>query len=362
MRRMIAAVSATAAGLALSAGLTGVASAASPHVTVVWPGQSIQKAVDQAAPGTTVLLKAGVYHQSVQIRTDGITLRGAGDTSAGTILEPPARLPGTICNKVFGGTGICVLATHLNTMTGAVITPVSDVTVAGLSVTGFGGNGVFGYGTSGLTVRNVTARSDGDYGISRFVSTGTSFVNDVASGNADAGFYVGDSPDAASVIHNDRAWGNEFGILIRHAHGVVVTDDVLRGNCQGILVLDDGQPGGAGDATIEHNSVSANNKQCAASGDVPVALKGGGILLLGATHTTVEHNSVFSNVGRRVNSGGILVVSARSMTHGSDPESDKIVGNSARGNSPADLIYDGSGSGSQFTGNHCDKSIPAGLC
>jgi hypothetical protein len=67
--------------------------------------------------------------------------------------------------------------------------------------------------------------------------------------------------------------------------------------------------------------VSANNKDCPASGDTPVELQGGGIL-----------------------------------------EFDMVMRNSAHGNSPADLVYDGSGTGNKFTGNHCDMSIPAGSC
>jgi nitrous oxidase accessory protein NosD len=362
MHRLIAAASAAVAGFMLSLGAAGGASAAGPQVVVVTPGQSIQNAVNQAAPGAIILLAAGVYHQSVQIRTDGITLRGAGDTAGGTIIEPPAHLPGTICNNVFGGTGICVLAAKLNTKTGKVITPVDNVTVSGLSVRGFPSNGIFGYGTSGLTVRNVTARNDGDYGISRFASTGTRFVSDAASGNAEAGFYVGDSPDAATVVHNDRAWDNEFGILIRHARGVLVSDNVLRGNCQGIILVDDGQQGGVGNSRIAHNSVSANNRFCPRTSDVPVALHGGGILLLGATDTLVSHNSVYGNTGRKINSGGIRVVSAASVTGGSNPDNDHIVANSAHRNKPADLIWDGTGTGNAFSGNHCTKSVPAHLC
>ena len=362
MRRLTACVSATAAGLVLSAGFAGAVSAASGKVIVVPLGHSIQKAVDMAAPGTTVQLMAGVYHQSVEIRTGQITLRGAGDTAGGTIVAPPAHLPGTICSTVFGGTGICILASKLNTKTGAVITPVSGVMVHDLSVIGFGGNGVLGYGTTGLIVMNVTARNDGGYGIVQFASTRTMFAHDAATGNAEAGFYVGDSPDAATVAHDNRAWNNEFGILIRHARGVTVNDNVLRANCQGILVLDDGQAGGAGNAAIEDNSVSANNADCKPSSDVPVELKGGGILLLGATHTLVAHNSVYDNAGKQFNSGGIAVFSARSQTGGSDPANDKIIGNSAHGNRPLDLIWDQTGTGNVFSGNHCTASAPAGLC
>lgn len=40
----------------------------------------------------------------------------------------------------------------------------------------------------------IAAVKDGEYGISRFVSTDSVFANDTAIGNDEAGFYVGDSP------------------------------------------------------------------------------------------------------------------------------------------------------------------------
>lgn len=329
---------------------------------MVGPGQSIQAAVDQASPGDTVLIKPGVYHQSVQIRTNGITLRGSGDFRGGTVIEPPASFPKTLCNAAFGPTGVCILAKKVNTMTGAVITPVRADTVTGLMVSGFPANGVFGYGTVGLRVTRVVAVNDGGYGISRFVSTQTLFANDIAIGNHEAGFYVGDSPDADTVVRDDLAVGNQFGIFIRHAREVLVADNRVRGNCQGILVLDDGQPGGAGNAVIRDNSVFKNNKFCAAHGDTPVATQGGGILLLGATRTLVTHNSVGGNSGKQINSGGIVVVSAKALTKGSDPNFDTIAFNTAFRDHPADLIWDTTGVHVTFRGNHCGTSIPPGLC
>lgn len=360
MRRMIIAACAAGLGIALSSG--AAASAWVSNTIVVGPGQSIQAAIDMASPGDTVLVKPGVYRQSVQIRTDGITLRGSGDSRWGTVLLPPKKFPKTLCNAAFGPTGICVLAKKVNPKTGAVITPVSDDTVTGLMVRGFPSNGVFGYGTDGLTVTRVTAVNDGDYGISRFVSTHTLFAADTAIGNDEAGFYVGDSPDAATVVRNDIAFGNQFGIFIRHARQVVVTGNRLTGNCQGIIVLDDGQPGGAGNSVIVRNSVLRNNKFCAKHGDTPVDLQGGGILLLGATHTVVTHNVVIGNRGAEINSGGIVVKSAHALTNGSDPDFDTIVGNFAFGNRPADLVWDGTGTGVLFIANHCATSIPPGLC
>jgi parallel beta helix pectate lyase-like protein len=363
MRKFLAAACASALGGALSAALIATSASASVQRTiVVGPGQSIQAAVDRASPGDTVLLKPGVYHQSVQIRTNGITLRGSGDFRGGTVIEPPAAFPKTLCNAAFGPTGVCILAKRVNTTTGAVITPVRADTVSGLLVAGFPANGVFGYGTIGLRVTRVVAVNDGDYGISRFVSTGTLFANDIAIGNHEAGFYVGDSPDADTVVRDDLAIGNQFGIFIRHAREVLVADNRVRGNCQGILVLDDGQPGGAGDAVIRDNSVFNNNKFCPAHGDTPVATQGGGILLLGATRTLVTHNSVGGNSGKQINSGGIVVASAKALTKGSNPNFDTIAFNTAFRDHPADLIWDGTGVRVTFRGNHCGTSIPPGLC
>ena len=363
MRKFLAAACASALGGALSAALVATsASAAAQRTIVVGPGQSIQAAVDRASPGDTVLVKRGVYHQSVQIRTNGITLRGSGDFRGGTVIEPPASFPKTLCNAAFGPTGVCILAKKVNAMTGAVITPVRADTVTGLLVAGFPANGVFGYGTVGLRVTRVVAAGDGDYGISRFVSTGTLFANDIAIGNHEAGFYVGDSPDADTVVRDNLAVGNQFGIFIRHAREVLVVGNRVHGNCQGILVLDDGQPGGAGSSVIRGNSVVKNNKFCPAHGDTPVSTQGGGILLLGATRTLVTHNSVAGNSGRQINSGGILVVSAKALTKGSDPNFDTVAFNSAFRDHPADLIWDGTGAHVTFRGNHCGTSVPPGLC
>jgi Right handed beta helix region len=362
MRKFIMAACAAGLAIGLSAGIASSAQASS--LIVVGPGQSIQAAINAARPGDTVFVKPGIYHQSVQIRKNGITLRGSGAFHGGTVLVPPKHFPNTLCNQVFGPTGVCILAKSVNPKTGAVLKPVRNDTVTRLLVTGFPGNGVFGYGTVGLKVTRVVAINDGGYGISRFVSSKTLFAHDTAIGNDEAGFYVGDSPQADTVVRDDRAFGNQFGIFIRHARHVLVTGNVVSGNCQGILVLDDGQQGGAGNAVIKHNRVFNNNKFCKKNEDTPVNTKGGGILLLGATHTLVTHNSVTGNAGKQFNSGGIVVLSAKPLTQGSgsNPNFDTISFNVAFRNHPADLIWDRTGVGVRFKHNACATSIPGGFC
>jgi hypothetical protein len=350
-------------GLGIALSVPAAAAASGNSTIVVSPGQSIQAAINQAVPGDTVLVRPGVYKQAVQIRTDGITLRGSGDFLGGTVIKPPAATHNLCSSRhLFGPTGVCILAKKVNMKTGAVITPVYNDTVTNLYVTGFASNGVFGYGTYGLTVQRVVATDDGDYGISRFESTNTLFANDTAIGNDEAGFYVGDSPNAATVVRNDVAKGNEFGIFVRHARGVTVMNNRAKGNCQGILVLDDGEQGGAGNAVIQDNSVYRNNRFCPADKEEGAPpLQGGGILLVGATQTKVLSNSLKGNSGKQFNSGGIVVVSA-GVFGGSDPMFDTIARNTAFRDKPADLRWDGTGNNITFVGNHCTTSIPAGNC
>jgi hypothetical protein len=365
MRRFITLACASVLGISLSAAYVAQASAAprapASHTTiVVSPGQSIQAAVNRARPGTTILLRAGVYRQSVQIRTNFIKLRGSGNSLHGTVLIPPRHTAHTTCNAAFGPTGVCILAKRLGPH-GTVVQRVRGDTVKRIYVANFQGNGVFGFGTAGLTVTHVTAVRDGGYGISRFESTRTLFAHDIAIGNEEAGFYVGDSPHADTIVRDNIAVGNTLGIFIRHARDVAVTDNVAVRNCQGILVLDDGQRGGAGNAAIQHNLTADNNKFCPKSGDQPFDLQGGGILLLGATNTLVAHNRVTGNRGRQLNSGGIVVVSA-SQFHGSNPKNDLITRNTVRRNRPFDLLWDGTGVNVAFVKNRCATSSPSGLC
>src|SRR5215203_2097477 len=71
-----------ASGLALVAGV-GSATADS---SVVGAGESIQKAVNAADQGDTIVVR-GLHHEDVAIRKDGIKLRGVDDA----VIEPPVK-------------------------------------------------------------------------------------------------------------------------------------------------------------------------------------------------------------------------------------------------------------------------------
>ncbi len=90
----------------------GAAAGATVHV--VNPGGSIQAAVDAAAVGDTILLKAGTYAGGVLIAKSSLTIRGAGPT---TVLRPR---PGNNCVKATGGRASASSARRARASTGSL--------------------------------------------------------------------------------------------------------------------------------------------------------------------------------------------------------------------------------------------------
>jgi pectin methylesterase-like acyl-CoA thioesterase len=70
------------AGVA-SGNIKAVAGPAGDAVIVVKDGESIQEAVKRAAPGTTIQILPGTYHETVYIDKDGIRLIGVIEEPGG---------------------------------------------------------------------------------------------------------------------------------------------------------------------------------------------------------------------------------------------------------------------------------------
>ena len=82
----------------------------------VGPGESIQKAVNAADPGDTIVVR-GVHREDVVIRKNGIKLRGDD-----AVIEVPARPKAdSPCSKT-GPEAICVLG-DVNLETGEITGP-----------------------------------------------------------------------------------------------------------------------------------------------------------------------------------------------------------------------------------------------
>ena len=259
------------------------------------PGQ-LHSGRDQRGrgPATRIRSSLGVYHQSVQIRTNGITCADPGAFRGGTVLVPPKFFPKTLCNGGFGPTGVCVLAKSVNPKTGAVLAPVRNdrVTTAGH---GFPGNGVFGYGRWGLSVTRVVAINDA-VTASRASCPRGPCSPDSAIGNTEAGFYVGDSRGRHGGP-DDEASGNQFGIFIWHARHAWSTSNVVSGNCQGSWP--ERRPaGGVGNAAIISSTPSPQEQVPQEERRHAGVHKGGGIPPSARPTCLGTHNSVTGNVAK----------------------------------------------------------------
>src|SRR5919112_4311867 len=116
-----------ASGVALAVGI----GSAGAENSVVGPGESIQKAVNAAPPGDTIVVR-GVHREDAVIRKNGIKLRGDD-----AVIDAPARAKAdSPCSKTFGPEGICVVG-DVNLDTLKVKERVKGVSVTGFTFRGF---------------------------------------------------------------------------------------------------------------------------------------------------------------------------------------------------------------------------------
>ncbi|MGW5099794.1 right-handed parallel beta-helix repeat-containing protein [Streptomyces sp. NPDC004100] len=343
---------------ALLGGGLGAAPAAAAHQTlVVRPGHSIQKAVNAAQPGDTVLVLAGTYHESVVVDTPWVTLRGVG---ARTVVKPAATKTGKVANTCAQhGDGICVLGTKKKNVEG--------VTVADLKVTGFSHAGVFGMATDSLTVRRVQAVDNKVWGIATERSVHSLLRENQARRNGDAGLFLANTINeeggaynsGATRVERNRLENNRIGVTVRRLRNLTVSDNTITGNCGGIFVVGDENKPQGGNLTVASNDVVENNKYCAKTARLPV-IQGSGIVLTGAEKTRVTGNHVAGNRGKSPLSGGIVLF--KSMV-GAKGVNNRIDRNTLENNAPADLVNtEPAKSNNVFERNSCRASKPAGLC
>jgi parallel beta-helix repeat protein len=194
MRGVILLLTMMAATLVLASGVAlavGVGSAA--QSSLVGPGESIQKAIDAAHPGDTIVVR-GVHREDVVIRKNGIKLRGDD-----AVIEAPARADSP-CSKATGPEGICILG-DVNLKSSKVTGPrVKDVSVTGFTIRGFkeGGDGNFAIDAAGA--RNAT------------------IVGNRATGNVTGGIII-----SSSNINTTVAKNHVVGIPETSSEGIVVT-------------------------------------------------------------------------------------------------------------------------------------------
>jgi hypothetical protein len=346
------------ATLALALPATSIAN----RTVKVKAGESIQAAIDDAKPGTTIRVAEGTYSEALHIDKDGIKLVGEGRKK--TNLTPT----GTIPECVFAPAGICVWNAE------DPDDVVKDVHITKLSVKGVAdGFGIFYFHTKRGVVHRTIASDNGGYGVFVLDSTGTELSRNLTSGNGEAGLYVGGSENADATVWGNVSYENQLGIFIRDAaHGKVV-DNKTFSNCAGIVFLNTDETAGPEpgpalplkDWVAEGNTVTANNNVCPGDGEPPIS--GHGIVLISTIDVRVIANGVYGNKlagtpdPAGIPAGGIIVVSDPTFP-GQPATGTKVAFNTALGNDP-DIFWDEAGApNARFFGNECLTSVPDGLC
>jgi parallel beta-helix repeat protein len=232
MRRTILLLSTMALTLLVASGLALVAGvgSATADSSVVGPGESIQKAVNAADPGDTIVVR-GVHREDVIIHKDGIKLRGED-----AVMEPPAKADSP-CSKAVGPEAICVQG-DVNHRTGELTGPrVEDVSVSGFTIRGF---------------RTKSGRYGDAFVIDVYGARDATIVGNRAIDNIPGGIAIGRSINTTcaknDVIGNPRNATNGIDVEA-DARDTKIVNNVVRSYTQGIAVDE------TIDTTIEENDV-----------------------------------------------------------------------------------------------------------
>src|SRR5215211_1529213 len=242
-----------ASGVALATAI-GSAQAANK---VVGPGESIQKAINAAHPGDTIIVR-GVHKEDVVIRKDGIKLRG----DDAVIEAPPRAKADSPCSKVFGPEGVCVLGDdNLKTLK-LEGQRVSDVSVSGFTFRDFNkekGDGNFAIDVVGARNATITGnRVVGNVagGIDVFSSVNSTVAKNHVIGNPETdavGIVVSYHSRNTKILNNEvpNISEGENAIEVNdHSVDTTIAGNDLENNVAGVLNLD--SPG----TTIISNDIS----------------------------------------------------------------------------------------------------------
>jgi cytochrome c peroxidase len=240
---------------------------------VVNPGQSIQAAVDRAAPGDTVQVMPATYHEAVLVQTDSLTLQGVVQGDQRPTLDGQNQL----------ANGVLSIGNYF--------------TVSGFRIVNYTSNGATVQGITGPVFRDLVTDKTGEYGIFPILSTDVLIENCVTSGVIDTGIYVGQS--RAITVTNNEAYANVSGFEIENSVNAVVENNYSHDNTGGILVfLLPGKTATEGSHTrVANNRVENNNLANSSRPEMTVHLvpPGTGILIASADATEVTGNTFRGN-------------------------------------------------------------------
>jgi hypothetical protein len=297
---------------------------AGTHVTIHVPADAptISDAVSVAQPGDLVLVAAGVYHESVKIKTPRITLRG--ESRDRVVIDGRLQQPDGV---VITAPGVAVenLTVENNTQNGVLVTG-SAKAAAGQTDSG----GDYDTGSEPVTfldsflISYVTSTRNGLYGIYAFSAQNGVIEHSYTSGGADSGIYVGQCKPCHIVVRDNVAELNAVGYEGTNASGdMYVVGNRLVGNRVGLTTDSDHQEKllPQQGAVVAGNLVAANQQAA-----TPEQADGGwgiGVGVDGGSGNEFLHNRISGNVD-----AGVVITATQDLP----PNGNQILDDTFAGN------------------------------
>lgn len=273
------------------------ASAADAVVRRVFPGESIQAAIDAASPGDTILVEPGLYQETgnaqfgLRISTDNLRLIGRrvkGQSEAVRLVAYGSQQTGVYAAPAACGPEVPV---------GGCPDQLQGFEIRGFTVEDFPRNGIQTRFVDGFKIIGNESARNLENGIYPTISANGLVQQNVSYGALDTAMWVAASENVRVI--NNEMYGSVIGFEITVANNVYVTNNYIHDNTIGIGLF---HPNAAGNAqlpvmanwVIEHNRVFSNNvPNFAPPGSFQSALPSGvGILLLGVSGHEISKNWV----------------------------------------------------------------------
>ena len=292
---------------------------------------SIQKAVDAAKPGTTIVVAPGTYKTQVTVSTSNLVIRGVDRFRT-------------------------VLHGEDERTNGITVDDAKNVAIKNLTVRNYLGNGIFFNDVTGYLATRIDSIKNRTYGIYAFNSYDGVIRKSFGWGSGDSAFYIGQCLACSGLIEKVHSEMNYLGYSGTNATGVVIRDSVFVRNGVGIapntLPTEELAPNRG---TIMVNNIVKNNNYeniPAAGFSESVGIPFGTGIWMAGTHSNVARNNVVFGHKRY----GILITP--SIDPNSVPVNNRVYRNEVRDSGIYDLAFDGGGENNCWAGNDFTTSGP----
>jgi len=266
-----------------------VPATASAHRTVVYPGDSIQEAVDAASPGEKIVVMPGTYMEThggsvaVRIKKDGIRLIGKSRHGEKVILVPgPGNRHGILVEPDDGAPDI------------------QGFRIRGMTVQGFSNNGIKLERVNHFKIVNNESIDNLENGIQPELSANGLVKNNLSYGSNDSALWI-EGGTNIRVIGN-VTHSSVTGLEVTISKDLVIRENESYNNTIGMGLY---HPSSASEPPlpvmenlrVEDNYIHDNNRPNTAPPGTSTATlpPGGGILLLGISKNELEENWVENN-------------------------------------------------------------------